>query len=198
MNNDEAKKNDLVRRCKEGDREAFDQLVRQCQARIFNTAYRLLGDYEDARDATQDAFIRAYRAIKKFKGNASFYTWLYRIVINLCYKRLRSKHYRQRRRTVSLDEPILTKEGQVLRSIASHTISPREAMERKEIQEAIQSAINSLKRGHRTVIILRDIEDLSYREIAQILRCSIGTVKSRLHRARSLLRERLSFLQGHE
>lgn len=185
-------------RCREGDREAFDQLVRQSQARIFNTAYRLLGNYEDARDATQDAFIRAYRAIKKFKGDASFYTWLYRIAINLCYKRLKSKHYRQRQWTVSLDEPILTKKGEVLRSIASHAISPREALERKETQQEIQSVINSLAKRYRTVIVLRDIEDLSYREIAQILRCSVGTVKSRLHRARSLLRERLSFLQGHE
>jgi len=196
VNNTQERK--LIQRCQKGDRKAFEELVIKYQKRALNLAYRLLGNYEDAQDVTQDAFVKAFRSVKKFRGESSFYTWLYRIVVDFCYRKFRSKAYREKRRTISLQKPIPTEEGEVARTIPSKEENPREILIDKEIQQAIQGAINSLEDKPRSVIILHDIEGFSYGEMAEILNCSIGTIRSRLHRAREMLRDKLKNLIADE
>lgn len=186
VDNDEA----IIARCQNGDRGAFDELVLKYQRRIFNTTYRMLGNYTEASDVAQEAFIRAYRSIKKFRGQSSFYTWLYTIASNLCRNRLKYLS-RQREKLVSLDNPIETEEGVVSREVVDTSPSPIAVLDQKAKGEYIQKAINSLDEPHRIVVVLRDIELLPYDEISHILKVNIGTIKSRLHRARSLLREEL-------
>lgn len=180
----------IVARCQEGDRGAFDELVLKYQTRIFNITYRMLGNYTEASDVTQEAFIKAYRSIKKFRGQSSFYTWLYTIASNLCRNKLKYLS-RERRRLVSLDNPVQTEEGIMAKEIVDTSSSPVAILEQKVKEECIQKAINSLDENHRMVVVLRDIELLPYNEISCILKVNVGTIKSRLHRARYLLRERL-------
>lgn len=189
MNNAQERK--LIQRCQKGDRKAFEELVIKYQKRALNLAYRLLENYEDAQDVTQNAFVKAFRSIKKFKGESSFYTWLYRIIIDFCYRKFRSKAYRKRRKTVSLDRPIPTEEGEIFLSVAAKEKTPREILIDKERKETIHKAINSLKEKYRLPTILHDMEGLSYEELSVVLNCSLGTVRSRLHRARLILREKL-------
>ena len=195
---DNVQERKLIQRCRRGDRKAFEELVIKYQKRALNLAYRFLGNYEDAQDVTQDAFVKAFRSIKKFKEKSSFYTWLYRIVVDFCYRKFRSRAYRERRRTMSLEKPILTEEGEISRTIPSKEETPREILIRKEIQQAIQGAIDSLGDKPRSVIILHDVEGFSYEEMAEILNCSIGTIRSRLHRAREILRDKLKNLMADE
>jgi len=183
----------LVAKCKKGERSAFDELVLRYQKKVFNISYRMVGNYTEASDLAQEAFIRAYRSIKKFRGQSSFYTWLYAITSNICRNRLRYFR-RQRASVVSLDNPVKTEEGVVSREVADTSLSPVAILERKVKGEFIQKAINSLDEKHRIVVVLRDIELLPYEEISRILKVRIGTIKSRLHRARSLLREELKDL----
>lgn len=181
----------LVERCQKGDRQAFDELVIRHQKRIFNLAYRLLGDYEEANDLAQEAFIRAYKKIKSFRREASFSTWLYCLATNLCRNKLRQWQRKGRFQTVSLSDSSEPGGKEVIHSLADPHPGPDEIYERKEQQALIQKAINSLGEEHRLVVVLRDIQGLAYEEIARIVDCSEGTVKSRLHRARNILKERL-------
>jgi len=180
----------LVAKCQKGDRNAFDELVLRYQKKVFNITYRMVGNYTEASDLAQEAFVRAYKSIRKFRGQSSFYTWLYTIASNLCRNRLRYLR-RQRKSVVSLDDPVQTEEGVVSRGVADKSLSPMAILERKEKGEFIQKVINSLDEEHRIVVVLRDIEMLPYDEICRILKVNIGTIKSRLHRARSLLKEKL-------
>lgn len=180
----------LVAKCQKGERSAFDELVLRYQKKVFNITYRMVGNYTEASDLAQEAFVRAYKSIKKFRGQSSFYTWLYTIASNICRNRLRYLA-RHRRSVVSLDNPVHTEEGVVSREIADTSLSPMAILERKMKGESIQKAINSLDARHRIVVVLRDIELLPYDEICRILKINIGTIKSRLHRARSILREKL-------
>lgn len=182
---------DLIQRCKSGDRKAFDQLVIRYQERIFATAYRLLGNYEEARDTVQDAFIKAYQGIEGFREEANFYTWIYRIVMRLCYYKLRSKKYLQTLRTQSLDELRKTEEGYLPRQIAITKETPHQILIRKETQQAVRGVISTLTEKYYQVIVLRDLENLSYKKIAKILSCPVGTVRSRLAKARELLKRKL-------
>ena len=181
----------LVKRCQAGEREAFNEIVRSYQKKVLNLAYHFLGDYSEAVDLTQDAFIKAYLSIKRFRGDSSFYTWLYRITINLCKNKLK---YRQRRgyyQKRSLDEPLELEEGNLKFELAADRPNPGEVAVNKERSEIIRRAIDSLDEGHRVVLILRDREMFNYEEIAKVLKCQVGTVKSRLHRARLMLKEKL-------
>jgi RNA polymerase sigma-70 factor (ECF subfamily) len=183
---------ELILKVRAGDREAFGDLVKKYQKRIFATVYRLLRNYEDAAEITQDAFVCAYQAIKGFRLRSSFYTWLYRIAINLCYHRLRSKQYRIKLKTESLEELVETENGQVFKEVAiSESDSPSQALITKEQIELIYQAIGSLKRKFYQALVLHDLEGLSYKEISQIQNCPIGTVMSRLHRARIQLAKNL-------
>jgi RNA polymerase sigma-70 factor (ECF subfamily) len=175
----------LIAAAQEGDREAFNQLVVSYQSLAYNVAYRVLGDGDAAADATQDAFISAYRAIARFRGG-SFKAWVMRIVTNACYDQLRVK---QRRPTTSLDaDPDLERH--------EWNVDPGERPEayvvRQELGQIIQRGLATLPAEQRTAVILSDIQGMSYDEIAETMSSSLGTVKSRLNRGRRKLRDYLS------
>jgi len=178
----------LIRRCQHGETAAFDALVLKYQQQAFAVALRLLGDYNDAKDVTQDAFVRAYRAIRTFRGEAKFSTWLLTIVTNLCRNRRRWWARRKRVIVASLDDPVDTEEGSVAHQVPDPGASLiAEAMQR-ELRQQVMAALEMLDEPSRLVVVLRDMQGLSYEEIAQVLRCRVGTVKSRLNRARGRLR----------
>ena len=166
----------------------FEDIVAENESKIFNTIYSFVGDYEDALNLTQETFISAYRHIDRFRHESDIYTWLYRIAINLCKK----DHNRKRRRslvfTSSLDDPETL---QHIERQASGDRSAIEILELDEEQSMIRQEIAALSKKHRAVIILKYMQDLSYEEIGNILGCSIGTVKSRLSRAKEKLKQRL-------
>jgi RNA polymerase sigma factor (sigma-70 family) len=175
----------LIAAAKQGDREAFNQLVVHYQSLAYNVAYRVLGDGAAAADATQDAFISAYRAIARFRGG-SFKAWIMRIVTNACYDQLRAK---QRRPTTSLDaDPELERH--------EWNVDPGERPEayvvRQELGQIIQRGLATLPVEQRTCVVLSDIQGMSYEEIAQTMNSSLGTVKSRLNRGRRKLRNYLT------
>lgn len=177
----------LIEKSKQGDMEAFNQLVRRYDVKIYNVAYRFMGNHADACDLAQETFIRAYQALPKFRGDSGFLTWLYRICSNACRDELRRQ---QRQQKVSLDK--LPNGVDISAHVKSSEPLPEEMLERQELKLAVQSFLNSLSEEHRLILILREIQELSYDEIARALDCSIGTVKSRLSRARRALKEKIS------
>ncbi|NLB88242.1 MAG: sigma-70 family RNA polymerase sigma factor [Syntrophomonadaceae bacterium] len=179
----------LVKKSLQGDTEAFEELVFQYQNKIYALAYRYMGNEEDAYDMTQEAFLKAYRSLRTFKGDSSFGTWLYRVATNVCLDELRRR--KRRITTLSLDEPLATDEGEVEKEIPDTSPTADIIYEQKEFSKYIQNTLDQMKAEHKTVIILRDVMELSYEEIAEILNCSLGTVKSRLSRARNALRKKL-------
>jgi RNA polymerase sigma-70 factor (ECF subfamily) len=187
---------EFVSRCKKGDVDAFEVLVRRHQKRMFNIAYRMLGDYQEAANIVQDAFLSAYRGIKGFKCEARFSTWLYRIVINLSRNRLQQLKAQFRREPFSLDDPLLSDGGQIQADPACDDPSALEVLEKRDLQEKVRRCINALAAEFREVVILRDIQGFSYEEICDMLRLPEGTVKSRLFRAREALRDCLKRFMG--
>jgi len=177
----------LVQKTKNGDLDAFDELVRRYEGKIYGLAYRFMGNHADAGDLAQDTFIRIYQALSGFRGDAAFSTWLYRIAANICRDELRK---RQRRHSVSMEEMIDASPANV--PTADGSYSPEETVQRREVQRQVQLCLNELTDDHRLVLIMREIQGLSYEEIASALQCSIGTVKSRISRARNALKEKLS------
>ncbi|MGI6575184.1 MAG: RNA polymerase sigma factor [bacterium] len=178
----------LITRCIEGEQEAYGQLVERYQKKVYNIAYRMLGDGEDARDLTQEVFIKIYYALSDFRGDSTFSTWLYRITTNLCYDNLRKK---RNQIAFSLDEPVQTEKGELGRQIPTAEEGPEGLVEQKEFQQMVQQLINTLSAEQRSVLVMREFQDLSYEEIALALQCSLGTVKSRLSRARNALKKKL-------
>ncbi len=178
----------LIARCKAGERSAFDELIRQYEKRVYNLAYRLSASYDDAGDITVDTFMRVYQAIGLFRGDANFSTWLFRIVTNVYLDRRKKTRNKV---TVSLEEVIELEESTVSRQVESDTPGPEEEAETNERNSALDSAIMTLPDYQRLMVLLYHTEGLSYEEIAEALSLPIGTVKSRLNRARLLLRERL-------
>ncbi len=187
--NERAREADLVARAAAGDGEAFAELVQPFEPKVYNLAYRMCGNHDDAYDLAQEAFLKVYRAIGRFKGESSFSTWLYRVVANTCLDQIR----RQKRSGVvaSLDDPVDTDSGALQREVADSTFEPEEVTLRTEVAAEIQAAVDRLPPDHRLAILLRDYDDLPYEDIARIMNCSLGTVKSRISRARAALRERL-------
>lgn len=179
----------LVARAKSGDLSAFDQLVLRHQQMVFAVALRMLGDYDDATDVAQDAFVRSFQSLASFRGESKFSTWLVSIVMNLCRNRRRWWARRKKVIAASIDEPIETGEGETFgQQIEDPGPSPAEIAQRSERKQQLVKALQQLDEAHRTVLVLRDIEGFSYEEIAKALRCQIGTVKSRINRARAHLR----------
>ena len=181
---------DLVKAFQEGSRPAFDKLVIKYKDRVFSLCYSFLKDYEESNDCTQEIFIKVYRSLKGFKFKSSFSTWLYRVTVNTCKNRLRSKEFKQVKMTVRTDNPGSSENGYAIEPRGENQ-SPELALEKKERLFQIREAIESLPWRFRTIIILRDIQGLSYDEIAKITKTTHGTVKSRISRARSGLREKL-------
>lgn len=175
----------LIAAAQRGEVRAFNQLVLTYQSMVYNLAYRILGDADAAADASQDTFLSAFHAIKKFRGG-SFKAWLLRIATNACYDQLR---YQQRRPTSSL-ETLLT-ESDHLPILTNPDERPEDYALRQELGRVIQAGLDTLPPDQRVVLVLSDVQGLSYQEIAEITRASLGTVKSRLSRGRTKLRDYL-------
>lgn len=194
----------LVEACRGGDRQAFKLLMQRYQRKVYSIAYGFLRNQEDALDVVQEAFIKVHRYLNNFEGNSSFYTWLYRIVTNLCIDHMRkNKRYRALEFDDSLrhegknDEGI----GAVQRPLSGMG-DPANMLQRREILDAVQDGLKYLSDKHRAVIIMRELEGLSYEEMAKAMGCSKGTIMSRLFHARrnmqKLLTERLGYVPEPE
>ena len=173
---------DEIRRAQEGDREAFTALVRRYQRRVYATAYRVVGNHSDADDLVQEAFLRAYRALKTFDGRSDFFTWLYRIVINLALNHLRSV---QRQRTSQLDDSKLPPGWD------QSSTDPRRLSEAKDLYQRVADAIQTLAPTLRVTVVLALIEEMPHKQVGEILGCSEGTIAWRVNQARKVLRQRL-------
>lgn len=174
----------LVARVKEGDVAAFDILVERYRERLYGVIYNLTSNREDAADLTQESLIKAFRSIQRFKGDAAFFTWLYRIGVNTTLSHLKRSRFR---RFFSLET--IQEEGsnaQVLETLAAKHKSEKGAL-LSELQEKLNEALQKLSPKHRTVVVLFEVEGLSHQEIADIVGCSVGTVRSRLHYAKQQL-----------
>ncbi len=178
---------ELVSRAQRGDTGSFDELVYRHQSRLVNVACRLLGDPALAHDAAQDAFVAAWRALPRFRGDANFSTWIYRILYNTC---LDYSRRRRRNPELILGEP--DPDGPPVPEQADPDPTPDLRLEQRELHRVIESALARLDEKHRTILVFFDIEGLTYEEIAAVLRLPIGTVKSRLNRARHALRRELA------
>ncbi len=185
----------LVRAIQAGDMAAFDQMVVKHKDKLFNMVYWFLGDYQEANDCSQEIFIKVFKSIKKFRSESSFSTWLYRIAINTCKNRLKSSAYRWKKKTVPLENPESSEDGNLSYKIHNDSPSPANELEKKERLMMIQKAINALPQEQNRVVVLRDIQGLSYQEIVDVTGLNLGTVKSRLARARMELRNKLNRTQ---
>ena len=178
----------FVSLCKKGDVDAFEVLVKKHQKKMLNIAYRMIGSYEEACEIVQDSFVSAYKAIRDFEGKAKFSTWLYTIVMNLSKNRLKQLKTQLYHEQVSIDDPVLTDDGNIKAESVSNEPSILEQLEKKEFQQKVQGCINSLDDEFKEVLILRDIQGFSYDEISKMLKIAEGTVKSRLFRSREALK----------
>jgi RNA polymerase sigma factor (sigma-70 family) len=179
----------LVKRARGGDLAAYDDLVRRYQERIYATIYHMTANHEDANDLAQEAFIKAFHALKSFKGGSSFYTWVYRIAVN---KTINFLKQRKNKAQMSLDDLDFNVEHDpdLVALISEKT--PRREINLAELQEKLNSAMQKLSEPHRLVVTLHDVQGLSHEEIATIMDCNIGTVRSRLFYARQQLQAYLS------
>ena len=173
---------ECVRRVQQGDTDSFEILVRRHERTIFNLIYRLLGDYDEAAEVAQEVFLSAYKSIGQFRGDANFSTWLYRIGLNHASSRRKSLNNAQQRH-VPFDGTEV---------IADRATDPARSFESKEIQQRVQQALNSLAPDDARIILLRDLQDVPYEDVAEMLDIPVGTVKSRLHRARQALKVNLA------
>jgi RNA polymerase sigma-70 factor, ECF subfamily len=179
----------LVAQAREGDTTAFGELVRRYESKIFRLAQHITQNREDAEDVLQETFMKAYEHLDQFQGNSKFYTWIVRIAVNQALMKLRR---RKTDKSVSLDETIDTGEDTVVREIAAWDEDPEEQFSREELGGILDSAVQSLEPPYRSVFVLRDMDELSTEETAEMLNLSIPAVKSRLLRARLQLREKLT------
>jgi len=186
----------LVALCQKGDVETFGALVEKHQKRMLNIAYRMIGDYEAACEVVQDAFVSAHRAIRKFRGESKFSTWLSSIVINLSKNRMKQLRIQWQREGLSIDHPKETEDGPLSNDPPAQEPSVLEQLEKREVQAKVQECIHSLDDEYREVLVLRDLQGFSYEEIGDILKIPDGTVKSRLFRARDALKESLKRTLG--
>lgn len=186
----------LVSRCRRGDTDAFEVLVERYRKKMLNVAYRMTGDYEDACEVAQEAFLSAYRAIKGFRGEAKFSTWLTGITVNHARNRLRQSRSRSHYEVFSLDAPQETESGNVVYDPPSGDVSAIDLMEQKEVRAKVRECVGNLDGEFREVLVLRDMEGFSYDEIRTILKIPDGTVKSRLYRARSSVKNCLKRAMG--
>lgn len=182
---------DLIAKAQQGDASAFEQLVLKYQDRVYSHCHYLTGNPDDAQDLAQDVFVQAYKGIRSFRHDADFGTWLHRIAVNLWIN-----FCRRNKKVVSLsmDEPRYTREGEMAREWADDGESPLEQVERREFNLMVGKALNRLLPEFRIVLVLREIEGYNYEEIAAMLDCSLGTVKSRISRGRRALKKELEKL----
>lgn len=173
---------------KDGDIESFERLIAKHQHIAYNIAYRMVGNEEDAKDITQEAFIKVFKSIKSFREDSSFSTWLYRIVMNTCKDELRKKKVK----VVSIDQRIETDESSIGIEISDQSYSPETIYEKKQLHDLLHKALTDLPEQNRIVVIMRDVQGFSYEDIAQCINVPVGTVKSRINRGRQMLREMIT------
>ena len=179
----------IVRRVQAGDVAAFDQLVTKYRGRVYAVVYNLTANREDASDLTQDAFIKSFQSINRFQGQSSFFTWLYRIAVNSTLTHLRKNRLRTFFSFEKINEDDKVS-AEVIAALTDDTGADHETFAR-ELQEKLNEAMQKLSIPHRTVITLFEIDSLSHQEIAEVMNCSVGTVRSRLHYAKQLLQAEL-------
>src|SRR5476651_2299159 len=180
---------ELVRRAQRGDLEAYDELIKRYQQRIYATVYHMTSNHEDANDLAQDAFIKAFQALKSFKGGSTFYTWLYRIAVNKTINFLKQRKNRVHMSLNDLD--FNTENNPDLVALISDK-TPRREAGLNELSEKLNAALLKLSEPHRVVVVLHDVQGQSHEEIAEIMDCNIGTVRSRLFYARQQLQSLLA------
>jgi RNA polymerase sigma-70 factor, ECF subfamily len=178
---------ELVRRVQRGERGAFDLLVRKYQHKVLKLVSRFVSDFSEAEDVAQEAFIKAYRALPSFRGDSAFYTWLYRIAINTAKNALVSN----RRRPIDFDLDLQDPDQYDKQSLLKESDTPEGVALTEEIRTTVEKAIEQLPEDLRTAIVLRELEGLSYEEIAEAMDCPVGTVRSRIFRAREAIDKRL-------
>lgn len=191
----------LVRRLKQKDERAFQELVELYQDRVFSLVYRMLGNRQEAEDVAQEVFLSVYRAMNRFRGDSRLYTWIYRIAVNACKNRLKYLQGRHLDRRETIEESKMRGDGedQHARVVLHSPVPGPEAMAQgNRLQQAIARELAQLDPDHRQVLVLRDIQGLSYEDIAKITGLPEGTVKSRLHRARIALKSRLAKELGEQ
>ncbi len=189
MSNESTDK-ELVKRVQKGDKGAFDVLVLKYEQKIVNLVMRYVRDPEQALDISQEAFIKAYRALPRFRGDSAFYTWLYRIAVNTAKNYLAA----QRRRPTDIELDLQDPEQYGLHAKLKETDTPEGVTLSKELQETLERAIEALPDDLRTAIILRELDGMSYEEIAQTMDCPVGTVRSRIFRARDAIAKKVGAL----
>lgn len=180
---------ELVRACLDGDATAYRGLVERYQGRIYNVIFGMVRNREDARDLTQDAFVKAYKNLKRFRFGSSFYTWICRIGMNVAIDHLRKQKVRKAQ---EFDDGVATKEQGGVISLAHHRDSPHKELERSRAHAQILAALDELPEQQRQVVVLREMEGMAYKEIAEVMDIPEGTVMSRLYYARKKLQEALS------
>jgi RNA polymerase sigma factor (sigma-70 family) len=181
---DRAEEAGIVRRAQKGDLAAYDELVRRYQERIYATVYHMTSNHEDAHDLAQEAFIKGYQALKSFKGGSSFYTWLYRIAVN---KTINFLKQRKNRSAMSLNDLDFNAENDPDLVALVSDKTPRRDAALSELQKKLNEAMQKLSEPHRLVVTLHDVQGLAHEEIAEIMECNVGTVRSRLFYARQQL-----------
>lgn len=180
---------ELLKKCRQGDRDAFNILVQTYQRQVINLAYGMLSDTEDATDAAQEVFIKVYRNIDRFEGKSSLSTWIYRITSNVCKDFLRKRT--RTIQSISIYESSEDDDDRPM-EIKDSSPTPQEHMEITETQREVRKALDELPEEYKSVIVMYDLEGLSYDEISNVLQCPVGTIKSRLNRARKALKKNLS------
>lgn len=175
----------LIKRSQKGDINSFEELIKEYKKIAYNIALKMLKNKEDAEDVSQEALIKVYKSINRFNMDSSFKTWLYRIVVNTCLDHVR----KNKENPISIDQPIRSGHDEFYMDVEDNRPTPQEVLETKLTQKMVMDAVNELEEDFKSIIILRDINDLSYEEIAEVLECNIGTVKSRISRGRQKLKE---------
>ncbi len=183
----------LIKRLQERDERAFRQMVDEHQGRVFSLLVRMIGNASEAEDLMQEVFIQVFKSIDQFRGDAKLSTWLYRIAANTCKNRLKYLDRRSYQKTGELDEGADGQGGAGATAIgAARILEPDRLLEGQQLDKIVQDAIATLDEDHKLLIVLRDMQDLSYEEICEVTGLNEGTVKSRLHRARMALKEKLT------
>jgi RNA polymerase sigma-70 factor (ECF subfamily) len=189
MNTSPKIQKEVIENCKAGDEKAFAEIVLHRQKKVFNIAYRMLGNWEEAKDLAQEVFISVYESIKDLKEEIKFDAWLTQITLNHCRNRWKYLKRRQYFNSDSLDDPIETEDGSVPRAIYDPSDNPEILLEKKMVQQLIQRGLLKLKEDQRELLVLRDLQGYSYEEMGETLGLPEGTIKSKLHRARMDLKE---------
>lgn len=185
MPNIDRQEKELISRAKQGDMLAFEELILQHEKIVYNVAFRMMNHSEDAKDLSQEVFLKAYKNLEKFDERSSFSTWLYRITTNTCIDEMRRRKGKQ---SYSLDAELENEEGSIQQQMASEEETPEERLLREEGKSEILQALDTLSEEHKAAVILRDIRGMSYEEISEIIELPMGTVKSRISRARNQLK----------